>query len=75
MTHPSAPIHTTAKMRVMKKNKIGTPMSLFVSHKKSAEASMTSIANFNDLNPRQTQHKKPKARIDKTTSPIIKYIY
>jgi len=73
-TQPRAPIHTMKKMSEMKKYRIGIEMILLVSHKKSAEASMTSMASFNDLNPRHTQHEKARARMEITINPTIIHI-
>lgn len=57
----------------IKKYKTGTKIILFVLAKKSAEASMTSIASFKDLNPQQMHVKKSKARIPRIITPARQY--
>jgi len=49
--------------------KIGTNITLLVQARKSAEASITSIAFFKDLNPQITQQKNATDNTAKTISP------
>jgi len=58
---------------ITKKYKIGTKITLFVAARKSAEASITSIASLSDLNPTMMQHKKIAAASEKTIIPIKRY--
>ena len=68
ITHPKAPTHKEkSKIDKIKWN-IGTKITLFVQAKKSAEASITSIAIFKDLNPQITQNKNAT---DSTATTII----
>lgn len=69
MMHPS---QMAMKMTVMKKYRIGTPISLLVSAKKSAAASITSMAVFKELNPHQIASKNNNAEMAKTM-PTHKY--
>jgi len=67
--HIKAAIQMKIIRRVTKKYKIGTRMILFVLNKKSAEASITSIASFNDLNPIMIQHRNINAASEKKIIP------
>jgi len=68
-----APIHTKTQMICARKKIPGMTRILLVPARKSAEASMTSIANLRDFLPQQTQQKKPAAKIPKRIVPIIQY--
>lgn len=68
-THPNAPTQSVKRKIEIIKWIIGTKITLLVQAKKSAEASITSIANFKDLNPQITQHKNAVAKIDTTINP------
>lgn len=57
ITHPKAPTHKANRNIESIKWNIGTKITLFVQARKSADASITSIANFKDLNPQITQNK------------------
>lgn len=56
-THPKAPTHKAKRKIESIKWNIGTKITLLVQARKSADASITSIANFKDLNPQITQNK------------------
>lgn len=67
ITHPKAPTHKVNNNIESIKWKIGTIITRLVQARKSAEASITSIAIFNDLNPQITQNKNA---IDMTATTI-----
>lgn len=58
MAQADATIHNMKKITVTKKYVIETKISLFVSIKKSAEASMIAIAVSNDFLLHQSMHMK-----------------
>lgn len=62
--------HKKTTNNVTKKQKIGTKITLLVLLRKSAEASITSIASLSDLNPTIMQHKNMAAISE---NPIIPY--
>jgi uncharacterized protein YchJ len=68
-THPKAPTQSENRKIEIKKWMIGTNITLLVHAKKSAEASITSIANFKDLNPQRTQNKNATDKIEVTIKP------
>lgn len=68
-THPKAPTHREKSKIESIKWKIGTNITLLVQARKSAEASITSIAFFKDLNPQITQQKNATDNTAKTISP------
>lgn len=62
-------IQTKIEIKVKKKNMIGTSMIRLVVARKSAAASMTSIASFKDLKPKVMQQQKVTERIPVATTP------
>jgi uncharacterized protein YchJ len=68
-THPNAPTQTEKSKIEIKKWMIGTKITLLVQARKSAEASITSIANFKDLNPQITQNKNATDKIARIMNP------
>lgn len=51
----------TTAIKLARKKTNGTKIILLVVARKSAEASMTSIANLSDLNPQKMQQRNNKA--------------
>jgi len=72
MTAMNIPNQTKTTINVTKKYKIGTRISLFVLNKKSAAASITSIASLSDLHPHQIEHANTKAKIAEVIPPAIR---
>lgn len=68
-THPKAPTHKVKRKIESIKWNIGTKITLLVRARKSADASITSIANFKDLNPQITQNKNATDNTAKTIRP------
>ena len=58
-----------------KKKRPGTSMILLVWARKSAEASITSMASLSDLYPQQMQQKKAEAKMPTMIVPIKRYFY
>jgi len=75
MTQEKAPNQTVNKTIVNIKCKIGTKITLFVQARKSADASITSIANLNELNPHAMQQKNKIAKNPNTKLAIKRYFY
>jgi len=69
ITHPNAPTQRENSNIEIKKWMIGTKITLLVQARKSAEASITSIANFKDLNPQITQNKNATDKIARIMNP------
>jgi len=71
MTAANDPDQTRTEIIERKKKTNGTPITLLVLARKSAEASTTSMAVFNSLNLQQIAHANKRARRPKTPIPAI----
>lgn len=69
MTQKSIPTQRLTTIIVTKKKMIGTATILLDPYRKSAEASITSIASLRDYLPQKTMHAKQRARIEKPMAP------
>ena len=70
-TKAMVPIQSITTIKTHTKKNNGTARILLVPQRKSAEASMQSIAARRELQKQQMQHKKASPKTPKTTAPAI----